>query len=67
MAIGAGGRLLWSVGRTTLCLWDAYDGAFLGQIKEAAADAWEAPEDFLFRIDPAKVRCSPDAATCLVF
>lgn len=53
--IGASGSILWSLGNSSACLWDAYDGTYLGQIRETSAmDGWDE-EDTFYRIDPSRV------------
>jgi len=57
MALAAGGGLVWTAGKATLCIWDAYDGAFLGVIRDPA-DGWEPADedDAFFRVDPRQAR-----------
>jgi hypothetical protein len=37
LALGPGGRVVWSAGRVGLALWSAYDGDFLGSLTPGSA------------------------------
>ncbi|GFR43882.1 hypothetical protein Agub_g5011, partial [Astrephomene gubernaculifera] len=43
LAVGPGGRVVWSAGRTGLVLWGAYDGEFLGTLTPGQGAAQQQP------------------------